>query len=201
MGGVVRPGRDYDLGAVAKPADSQRLFVAIHPPAEVVERLFEAVAAVNLPPHRLTPPDQVHLTLLFIGDVPASELDATVESVRRAAAGLRRFTLTVSGLIALPARGTKRLVAAEADRPATLLELQRRLVTRLAGTPRSGREGDRFLPHFTLIRFRQPSRLEALDVELKPAAFVVERITLMRSMLRQEGALHEAAAAIELADD
>jgi 2'-5' RNA ligase len=176
-----------------------RLFVAIYPPPEHVERLAAALGALDLPPHRLTPRAQVHLTLHFIGEVPASDLDDAIESVQRSAAGLPDFSLTTRRLITLPRRGPSRLVAAETDAPPTLLEAQRRLVTRLAARPRR-RPGDRFTPHLTLCRFRSPARGLRIDVPVEAAgAFHVDRIALMRSVLRPEGAEHREVASVELA--
>jgi 2'-5' RNA ligase len=101
-------------------------------------------------------------------------------------------------LITLPRRGPKRLVAVETDAPASVMELKRRLVTRLAHDPRRD-SADRFLPHLTVCRFRAPARMEALDHALDEAPFPVEEVRLMRSVLRPTGAEHDAVATFPLA--
>ena len=176
---------------------TQRLFVGVYPPPEVALALVAALAQIDLPPHRVTSPEQVHLTLQFIGDTPASDLERTIETVRRATAGVGPFTLTPHQLIALPRRGPSRLLAAETDAPASLLELQRRLSSRLARSPRR-RPGDRFLPHLTLCRFRNPARIEARPSILAVEPFSVDRIVLMKSTLRPVGAVHEIVDSVEL---
>jgi RNA 2',3'-cyclic 3'-phosphodiesterase len=182
---------------MAKPSSNLRLFVAAYPPLEVCQAMVEAVKALDLPPHRLVPVEQVHLTLLFVGDTPASEMDDTIESVRRAAAGLSSFQMTPHRLITLPERGPARLIAAEADAHPTLLEIHRRLVTRLARKVRE-KEKDRFRPHFTLTRFRSPAHRLRIEQPLEVAALEVSRIELMRSTLSSQGAEHHEVAACEL---
>jgi 2'-5' RNA ligase len=140
------------------------------------------------------------MTLQFIGDTPAREVDEVSESVRRAAAGIAAFTLTAQRLLTLPQRGPARLVAAETDRPPGLLEIQSRLVTRLARRAKPERRD--FLPHVTLGRFRAPApgvRIASdLPADGGPLAFAVTRLALMSSDLRPQGAIHREVGAAEL---
>jgi 2'-5' RNA ligase len=182
---------------MAREPSGIRLFVAAYPPAEVAALLLERLAQFELPPHRPTPREHVHLTLQFIGDVPGAEMGSVLESVSRAAAGLRRFELAPQRIMTLPARGPARLVAVETTAPPALLELQHRLAARLAREPRS-RPGDGYTPHLTLCRFRAPSSRLRLDESIAAAAFVVERVRVMRSLLRADGAVHDEVAAVEL---
>jgi 2'-5' RNA ligase len=182
---------------MARPRDNLRLFVGVYPPPEVAGRMLAALGDLRLPPHRLTPVGQLHMTLQFIGDTPVKDLDATVESVDRSRAGLPPFELKPLRLMALPKRGPARLVAAETDAPPTLLELQRRLATRLARNVRA-RPGDRFLPHLTLCRFRAPTRVGPLDEPLALPAYPVTELKLMRSTLHPDGARHHEVAVFSL---
>ena len=129
------------------------------------------------------------MTLHFIGDVPTKQLDATIESVLRATAGISAFDLTVQRLITLGPRGSARLVAAETDRPPELLEIHRRLVTRLARSVRHN-PSHRFRPHLTLCRFKKPTKRIALDSPLDAEPFRVQQVVLMKSTLRSDGAQH-----------
>lgn len=159
--------------------------------------MLAALDELDLPAHRRTPPEQVHLTLQFIGDVLRKNLDATIESIDRASSGLKTFELSTLSLIRLPERGPARLIATETDYPATLRELQRRLAARLAGKPRP-RAGDRFRPHLTLCRFRAPSKVSPLEPALDRESFVVARIVLMRSELLPTGAAHHEVESFPL---
>jgi 2'-5' RNA ligase len=130
-----------------------RLFVAVYPPRGFVERAFGLLDGLGLPEQRVVAAEQVHLTLHFVGEVVTARVDEVRESVERSAAGLEAFEVTPERLVSLPRpvgrRGGARLVAVQADRPPGLLEIVRRLATRLATSPRRD-PVDRYLPHLTL---------------------------------------------------
>jgi 2'-5' RNA ligase len=136
-----------------------RVFVAAYPPAGTARTLADAAAALALPAHRATPPDQVHLTLQFVGDVDPRDLDALLESAERAAAAVSPLAVAPDRLVTLPERGPARLVAAAAPAVPALAELVLRLAARLAREP----SRSPYLPHLTLLRFRAPARGLRID--------------------------------------
>ena len=175
-----------------------RLFVAAYPDRAWSKRASELLGAFDLPAHRVTPVEQVHLTLCFLGSVDRARLESTAESVGRAASGIDAFEVGPVRFITLPGRGPARLVAVECEAPPMLLELVRRLASRLAAAPRPD-PADRFLPHLTLCRFRTPTRgfsLVRRADDLGP--FRVGEIRLMRSVLLPGGAEHRELAGYEL---
>ncbi len=183
---------------MARPTSNLRMFVAAYPPQSLVQRWHEQLAGLRLPSHRLTPLDQVHLTLLFIGDTPAKEMPRVTESAQRAAAGLAAFSLSPQSLISLPQSSPSqpvRLVAVETDAPPTLLELQRRLANRLARKT----SNRRYLPHLTLCRFTPPTLIEPLNLPASGDAFTITDFALMRSTLTPKGSHHELVKRITLA--
>lgn len=185
---------------MSKPVSNLRLFVAAYPPVEVARAMLRTLERLSLPRHRVVPADHVHLTLQFVGDVPARDLESVQESVERSASGLGSFLLTPRRLVSLPLRGRARLIAAETDSPATLLELQRRLAHRLARKSRAD-PGDRFLPHITLCRFSNDAAGESVDQVIDAPSFRVDSIRLMRSVLRPDGAEHHMVSAAPLTSD
>ncbi len=180
---------------MSRNAPDWRLFVAIYPPPEVVAELLAAIDRLSLGAQGRVPSAQVHLTLQFIGDTPERELADVRESIERSASGVPTFGLRPVRLTTLPAGPRPRLIAAETDSPAPLLELHRRLALRLARNPR---DRDRFLPHLTLHRFKAPSA--PVDLPLETPAFAVSHILLMRSILRPEGAHHAEVSRFPLAN-
>lgn len=174
---------------MSRPVSNQRLFVAIYPPPDVARSMCNALRKLTLPAHRETPMEQIHLTALFLGDTPAAEMDSVLESIERSVAGLKPFTLAPRRLIALPQQGPARLIACETDAPPDLMEIHRRLAHRLARNVRD-RDVERFLPHFTLCRFRSPSRLSDFGPGRAIEPFHVDQVRLMRSVLRPDGAEH-----------
>lgn len=183
-------------------AAPMRLFVALYPPEDARRAALRALQKLDPPPdarHRACPLEQVHMTVHFIGDTAERELDRTLESVQRSAAGLAPFDLAPLRLVTLPERGRPRLIALETDAPPTLLEIQRRLVQRLARSPRA-RTGDRFRPHLTLCRFTASANPRPVDAPVSLPAFRISELVLMRSILRPTGAEHLPVAAFELSE-
>ncbi len=180
-----------------QPPEPLRLFVAAYPPLGLAREMVARATAMDLPRHRATPAEQVHLTLQFIGEREAGEVAAVLESVRRSAAGLTAFTLGAIRLMTLPRRGAARLVAAEISSPPALLELHRRLAHRLAREPRE-RAGDRFTPHMTLLRLGSAAPGLGVDLPLNLEPFEVREVLLMKSWLRPDGAVHAEVARVAL---
>lgn len=176
-----------------------RLFVAAYPPLELAASWLEAARTLpDLPKFKLTRPDQVHLTLQFIGDTSQRELPDVEESVRASCRGIGPIDLMARRLISLPERGPARVLAMETDAPSALTELHGRLAHRLARNLRE-RPGDRFLPHFTLGRFPGGGVAGArVAAEAPGSAFAIGRVRLMRSVLRPEGAEHVEAMGADL---
>lgn len=183
---------------MSSPTTRIRLFVAAYPPAPLAERLVERTRGLALPPGRLTAPEQVHLTLQFIGETDARQVEEVGESVQRSAAGIAPFPLTLGPIVALPKPSAPRLVAVTTDAPPPLREIVRRLAHRLARKPRKD-AADRFTPHLTLERFTgSPGRVELPRDALLDEAFAVDEIRLMRSVLLPTGARHDVVARFEL---
>jgi len=171
--------------------------MAVYPPRQTALALLQAIPKLDPAPCRLVRPEQIHLTLHFIGDTPLVQLGEITESIRASTGGLGPFALAPQGLITLPERGRPRLVAARTDRPAALMELQRRLAGRLARRVRR-RPGDGFRPHLTLCRFRSSAPRPAIDMPLAVDPFEITSIELVRSTLRSDGAHHETVTVFEL---
>jgi 2'-5' RNA ligase len=181
-----------------------RLFVAAYPPPALLDLCQERLAALELPRHRKTPREQIHLTLHFIGETPKQDMDAVLESVERSVTGLEPCTLTAEQLIVLPRHGPGRLIAAQTDTPPSLLELHRRLVQRLARSPRQ-QPAKGYLPHLTLCRFRSPTPFflgteESPLGETDPAQrkLPLEEVVVVRSILHPEGVEHRRIARFPL---
>lgn len=191
-----------------------RLFVAAYPPVERSGALIRAAGASGVlgPGDRPVRAEQVHLTLVFLGSVRGREVRNVGESIARSVSGVEPFTLRPGRLMLLPERGHPRVLAVATDAPAGLLEVQRRLATRLA-RPKGERSREAFLPHLTLARLDQQARRPDLKVEALPALdeaaaepFEVREVRLMSSVLSAlggdggggGGARHECVMALPL---
>lgn len=177
---------------------AHRIFCAIFPPTPAAEGLLSLLSERELPPHRATPLCQVHLTAMFVGDTRSDEVPSVEESVRRAVSGIGSFDLTPRKMISLPAHGPARLIAVETDAPPRLLEIHRRLVSRLARRP-GERDPDGFRPHLTLCRFvGAGARGFSLDETVETPAFRVDRVDIVESVLHSTGAEYRTLLSVPL---
>mgnify|MGYP002714571703 CR=1 FL=1 len=124
-----------------------RLFVALDLPASLRERL--SWMARGLPGARWVPPENYHVTLRFVGEVPgyqAGEIDEALAGIR--APG---FTLRLAGVGVFHKGAKASALWAGVERSPALDHLQTKVETALQ---RIGLEPERrrFAPHVTLAR-------------------------------------------------
>lgn len=173
-----------------------RAFVAIDLPEPVKDALMDVQEA--LPAGRLAEPDQMHLTLAFLGERPDAEVEAAHQTLETVASP--PFELRLAGLGTFGARAPSVLWAGVRD-PAPLQALRSRVLAALhgAGLPLERR---RFRPHVTLARFPPGEALDAARLarflqafEAFPSPpFEVRDFALWRSTLRRAGAIHDELA-------
>ena len=172
-----------------------RAFVAIALPEAV--RFELTLVGHGLPVPRPVPAENLHLTLVFLGELPEpmlADIDAALTGVRAP-----RFELRFGGLDLFGGAKPSVAYAAIEDSPA-LRHLQAKVETAARG---AGLEAParRFVPHVTLARLAarevDQARLERV-VALRPApvapGFAVEDFRLYRSWLGSSGAVYEELA-------
>jgi len=166
--------------------DSLRLFLALLLPPDAEERI-ERWSEQHLGRGRRV--ESLHVTLAFLGSQPRTELDAIVDALRDAAAEASPFTLELARY--RETRSVGMLVlddpTGKAGRLATALH--RRLEELGAYRP----EGRPWLPHVTVLRFRERPRLspplDALRADVGP--FAPSEAAAFLSRLHPSGARHE----------
>lgn len=180
-----------------RPPKPLRLFVAATPSEEWRARALALLGSLKLPENKATAIEQLHLTMLFLGERRPGLLPDIIESVTAAARSVPVFSLEPVRLIALPEEGMARLVAVETTAPTALIELQRRLAARLV---KEEKRSSKFVPHLTLCRFAGmgveraalPKRDEASEELLlkQLGAFEIREVSLVSSVLHPKGAKH-----------
>jgi 2'-5' RNA ligase len=132
-----------------------RLFLALRLQPSAVEALHAWAAAELHGGGRVVPPEHLHVTLAFLGSRPAGELPAIVDALRECAASAGpielepvrwRETRSV-GMVVLDDHG------GGATRMATAVH------ERLESLGVYEREARPWLPHVTVLRFRERPRL------------------------------------------
>jgi RNA 2',3'-cyclic 3'-phosphodiesterase len=169
-----------------------RLFCALRLPSNAVERLVSWQLA-HLPGGRIVPPENLHLTLAFLGHRPAGDVPAVVSALESAAARERgRIALRVRGYCETRNVGMLTLDD-EGGRAADLAERLHELLES-AGVYRH--EARAWLPHLTVLRFRDRPRLRPPLPELGEVAPSGAAVFISR--LRPGGARYEVLEIVSL---
>jgi 2'-5' RNA ligase len=169
-----------------------RLFVGLKMPADV--RAALAPLAAGLPGARWVAPENLHLTLRFVGEVDegqAEDIDGVL-----AAIAVPAFDMRLAGIDCFHSRGRVRMVWAGVTAGPELARLQAKIesaVVRAGFDP----EGRKFKPHLTIARLKNvPIGGVRPYLELHGGFatkfFHVEEFTLFRSHLGQGGASYDA---------
>lgn len=176
-----------------------RAFVAVFPPLEVrAAAVAGARAAVRRPSGdpsgdrvRWTRPENVHLTLKFLGDVREEVLGDLSEVLGEVCANHAPFDAGLLGLGAFPsARRARILWAGVGAGAGALISLATELDGALASLGFE-REKRLYTPHLTLGRVRgRPASLN-LPPPPKTREFRVRRVELVKSTLTERGAVYE----------
>lgn len=178
-----------------------RAFLGIDLPPAVRGAL--QVQQFLLPLPRKVEAENLHLTLVFLGDCPELALDAAHEGF----GALRepRFSLSLQGL-GLFGKDKPRLAWAGVAASPELMRLQAKVETiaRRAGCPIDARK---FLPHVTLGRFQPPPPPDAMRLERAVAMgqgfrtdpWLVSELTLWRSHLTSKGSHYQVLTRYPLA--
>lgn len=167
-----------------------RLFTALALPEEVREELSEICSGV--PGARWIPPENMHLTLRFIGEVD----NAQARDIDDMLLGLngKGFELTLSGVDVFTdgPRITSLWAGVEANEPLNRLQAKVEQAVIRAGLPPERRK---FKPHVTLARGRiengpKLQQFMSRNALLKIGPFRVEDFVLFSSFLSQSGPLY-----------
>lgn len=176
-----------------------RLFLAIDLPDDLRSQL--AVQQFLMPLPRREPVENLHLTLVFLGEAPepqAQDMHDALSTFRAPP-----MSLTVEGF-GLFGGDRPRLVHAALRPDPVLMDLQSRLtaLVRRAGIQPEAR---RYIPHITLGRFPPERGADALRLESAVALtafraeFRAREITLFRSDRSPHGSVYSALATYPLA--
>jgi 2'-5' RNA ligase len=172
----------------AADGPTRRVFFALLPPAAAATALAALAAALAARVGgRVTETASIHLTLAFLGDVPAARLP-DLEAIGAATAAQPAFTVALDTIGAF--RKAQVAWVAPSAPPAGLLALASDLHGRLHG---AGFAFDvrAFRPHVTLAR---KCTLALADERCAPVAWAADAVVLVASTLAPAGARYAALA-------
>jgi RNA 2',3'-cyclic 3'-phosphodiesterase len=179
-----------------------RMFLAIELPdsarahlVDVQRRLGAEIAKASW-----TKPENLHLTLKFLGEVDAKRSDALVESLSRIGVD-GAIELRAEHVVCFPPRGPVRIIAAALGGTVAPLQALHQAIEQRCAFLGFEREGRAYTPHVTLGRARPTlppatrERAAAVTEGMWPGPrFAVGEFVLMESRLKPTGAEYHVAA-------
>ena len=169
---------------------NQRLFFALWPSLELSRELYSVAGRILEGDGRRVPPENIHLTLAFLGSVKASFR----QCAERAAAAIRgeSFTLILEQVGCWPKPGIVWVGPRHAPEP--LSRLAQELNAGLAACGYAP-EGRSYAAHLTLARkLRRCNK----NLPIDPLIWEVRRFCLVQSHTHAEGARYEIVRSWEL---
>jgi 2'-5' RNA ligase len=187
-------------------SDTIRAFIAIEMPDAVVAALggLQRELQSRRLKVRWVRPENIHLTLKFLGDIKPADIEAIDGAMADTVSGHSPFALTMNGIGFFPNVKRPRVMwVGLGGGIRHLFDLQAGLADRLcdSGFPREKRP---FKAHLTLGRIRQATRPDQFKRVLQQYAdwgdqqFSVDRIVLFRSELKPAGAVYSPLKQTEL---
>ena len=184
-----------------------RCFVALDLPTPVRNHLIKVSSPLRERYDvRWVPRDQMHLTLLFGGDMEPQNVDALTDIVDRLELPAISLSLTTFG--SFPPRGLPRVVWAGLDGDIDAIRGLQETLTEQAEPLGVMPEKRAFTPHVTLGRVQGQfgllaliDQMKKLGEELNPKPFAPTALTLYQSTLTPKGPYYEVILQRELASD
>ena len=174
-----------------------RLFIAVELNEEVRNVLVSICKQLRprVSDVRWTSPEQLHLTIKFLGEVEESRISELTNAIDSAAQNARPFDFRLDGAGCFPSHGPARIVWAglhEATGRLFKLVSEVEAAMEAPGFPRESRE---FSPHVTIGRVkedRSAGRIRSMveSQAVPPASQSVNRLTLMSSKLSPNGSIY-----------
>jgi len=183
-----------------------RLFIAIRIPEQIQNELaaIQVGLQARLPAASVTwtKPEQLHVTLKFLGNVPIGQIEALKDQVGNALKNCFPFELRAQQVGAFPdTRSPRVLWTGLHDAQGTLAEIHHRIELAVSQfTPKEAHE--KFHAHVTLGRVKhlkaqdRKMLFELLSKMCRQffGEWRVQEIELMRSQLSSHGALHSCVS-------
>lgn len=171
-----------------------RTFIAINLPADVKKRLVRFQEKWQDVPAKWTPQDNLHITVLFLGDLTEQDLALVCQTVKEIAKSHDVFNITLDKIAYGPVdKIPPRYIWAGGGQIEELSQLKKDLEQALFEAIKFKVDKGVFTPHITLARIKE-WEWRAIEPEERPEVsetmeliFTAESIEVMESELKRGG--------------
>jgi RNA 2',3'-cyclic 3'-phosphodiesterase len=172
-----------------------RCFIAFDLPAPIKEELSQAQDSFkdcNLDA-KWVKPQNIHMTLKFLGDVAEEKLDKIKEVITQVAQANMSLEADLTDFGFFPNQRKPRVFFISTNKEAQLKAIARSLENKLE--PLGFEKEEKFKSHLTLARIKSSKNIEALLEKLEQikidSTISIKKITLFKSTLSSEGPTYE----------
>jgi len=190
-----------------------RSFIAVEISADIQRTISESTSfmrnSFQKPLIRWVQPENIHLTLKFLGDVAPEKLEIIAAALKDEIKSCERFSMTVNGLGAFPNSNHPRIIWIGLNAPPALTELQH-YVEQLSSRMGYALEERPFSPHLTIGRIGQDATQAGL-AEIKAAldsrpigdlgTVLVDSLNIFKSDLQAGGPVYTRLYRIPMKND
>lgn len=182
-----------------------RVFVAIPIDEKTRQELVSVQSSIpsSAAKLKLVEPENLHLTIKFLGEVEEGKIKEIGETLEKAVAGSKGFEMKIKGIGAFPGLRYIRVLWAGVERGKDeIIELQRRIDSALQ--PLGFRPERNFHPHVTIARVklvRERDEMVSFIRGLSSTDFgtvKVKEVDLMQSTLTRGGPIYSKLLGVEL---
>lgn len=179
----------------------KRLFVAIDPEPAILETIFKLISTIKreypMVGVRYTAPQNLHLTLLFLGDTDEQLIPKIETDLGKICQNFSQFDLEFSDLGAFPSRRNPRILWLGVKNPQPVTALAKAIIqdSGLVLEP----EKAQFSPHLTLGRVAEGARGASTETfskmfsklgNVKAGSTRIREVLLYQSVLKPSGPVY-----------
>ena len=179
----------------------KRLFIAIDPEPAMLDTIFRLISTIKreypMAGVRYTAPQNLHLTLLFLGDTEEKSIPSIENNLEKICQNFAEFDLEFSDLGAFPSRRNPRILWLGVKNPQPVTALAKAIIqdSGLVTEP----EKAQFSPHLTLGRVAEDSRGASTETfskmfaklgNFKAGSTRIREVLLYQSVLKPAGPVY-----------
>lgn len=169
-----------------------RLFIGAPVSKEIKNiaiNLQKQILALNIP-CRLVPPENLHLTLVFLDDVSINKTNRLINIINGFNKKINTIELLTKELSAFPNKNNPRVIVVEFQKNKALEKLVEKIKATLK---KEGFEFDKkpFVPHLTIARTKKKQKVDFNLIKIDQKKLFINKIFLYQSFLSSKGASYQ----------
>ncbi len=179
----------------------KRIFIALNVPAEGVRLIASRVRSIRkeLPGIIWEKPEKWHITVHFLGAIPASKIRQVGEILIKLTIGLHPFSVSLSGLTFLPNHTAPKILILPLEPCQALSSFQAGLSSALSVCGIGVRENRTFTPHLTIGRIRNTKETGGFEkMHHFHVKMWISTVSLIESTLEPDGSSYARISTIHL---